>query len=80
MITQMMLNTKIGEFPKRFHATVEVGEYEIMIITEGRPSVTVSKKRGLSKGSHVVIYEPNPDLTVEEVYRRAREVLEALVS
>ncbi len=80
MITQMLLNTKIGEFPKNFHATIEVDGYEIMIITERQSSITVSKKRGLGKGSHVVIYEPDPNATVEEAYRRAREVLEALVA
>jgi cellulose biosynthesis protein BcsQ len=38
----------------------------------------VSRKRSPGKGSHVVIYDPNPDITVEEVYKKAREALEAL--
>jgi hypothetical protein len=78
MITRALLGAKIEEFPKDFHATVEVDGYEVMIITEQRPSVTVSKKRGPGKGSHIVIHNPNPNLTVEEVYRKARETLEAL--
>ncbi len=78
MITRVLLSARIGELPKDFSATVEVDGYEIMIIIEERPSVTVSKKRSPGKGSHIVIYDPNPDIAVEEVYRKAREVLEAL--
>ncbi len=76
---QALLSARIEEFPKNFHATIEVEGYEVMIVVEERTSITVSKKRGRGKGSHVVIYEPDPEATVEEVYRRAREVLEALV-
>ncbi len=79
MITQVLLNAGIEDFPKNFHVTVEVDGYEVMIIIEERPSVTVSKKRGPCRGPHVVIYEPDPGATIEEVYRRVREVLEALV-
>ncbi len=79
MITRALLGAKIEELPKDFHATIEVDGYEVMVIAEERLSVTVTKKRGPSRGSHVVIYNPDPDLTVEEVYRKAREVLEALV-
>jgi hypothetical protein len=38
----------------------------------------VSRKRSPGKGSHIVIYDPD-DLTVAEIFKRARETLEALV-
>jgi hypothetical protein len=59
MITRALLGAKIEEFPKDFHATVEVDGYEVMIITEQRPSVAVSKKRGPGRGPHIVICDPN---------------------
>jgi len=77
MITTL-LNAKIKELPKDFHAAVEIDGYEVMVITEHRISVTVSKRKGPCRGSHVVIYNPNPNITIEEVYKKAWEVLETL--
>ncbi len=80
MITQALLNAKVGELPKNFHATIEVGNYEVMIITERQVSVTVSRKKNPGRGAHVVLYDPDPELTIAEIYKKAREVLETLVS
>jgi hypothetical protein len=78
-IAKALISSRVGDLPEDFHATVEVDGYEIMIITERQVTVTVTKKRSPGKLSRVVIHNPDPDLTVEEVFRRARETLEALV-
>jgi hypothetical protein len=79
MIMQVLFSTKIEELPRDFHVAVEVDSYEVMVVSEKQLSITVSKKRGPGRGSHVVIYNPDPKLTVEEVYKKAQELLEALV-
>jgi hypothetical protein len=77
-LTLALLNTRVKDLPKNFHVTVSVDEYEVMVITERQVSVTVTKKKGVGKGTHLVVYDPGPELTVMEIYRRAREVIEAL--
>jgi hypothetical protein len=78
-LTQALLNAKVGDLPKDFHVTMEVDDYEVMVITERQVSVTVHKKKGPGKGARVVVYDPDPDLTVAEIYRKARDTLEVLV-
>jgi len=78
-ITQALISSRVGDLPKDFHATVEVDGYEIMIITERQVAVTVTRKRSPGKLSRVVVYNPSPDLTIAEIYKKTREALEALV-
>jgi hypothetical protein len=73
-----MQTTKVRELPKNFHTTIEVDDYEIMIITERKVTVTVTRKKSPGKLSHITIYNPG-DLTIAEIYKKARETLEALV-
>jgi hypothetical protein len=77
-LTQALLNTRVKDLPKNFHATVSVDEYEVMVNTERQVTVTVTKKKGVGKGTHLVAYDPDPELTIMEIYRRAREVIETL--
>jgi hypothetical protein len=79
-IKQALLNTKVRDLPKDFHVTIEVDDYEVMVITERQLSVTINKKRGPGRDTHVVVYDPDAELTVMEIYKKARALIEELVN
>jgi len=80
-IVKTLISSRVRDLPKDFHATIEVDGYAVMMMTEERSTVTitVTRKRSPGKWSHVAVHDPDPDFTVEEVFRMAREALEALV-
>jgi hypothetical protein len=79
-LTQVLLNTKVKDLPENFHVTVAVDEYyEVMIITERRVSITVNKKKGAGRDTHLVVYDPDPELTIVQIYQKARALIEEIV-
>jgi len=75
-----LLNTRVKDLPENLHVTAAVDEYyEVMIITERRVSITVNKKKGVGKDTHLVVYDPDPELTLMQIYQKARALIEEIM-
>jgi hypothetical protein len=81
-LVEKLLGTKLRDFPKDFYASFVVGDYEVAVdLTEGdQPQVLVRLAReGYGKNSELDIRDPDPELTVGDVLKRAKEVIEPFV-
>ncbi len=86
-LIQNLLNTRVGEIPAKnrtFKAVFYVDDYRIIVRTRGCCSCyheivveRVAMEEG--QGSAVAICDVRPDVTIGEVYQRAKELIESLI-
>jgi hypothetical protein len=78
----ILFNTKIKELPKGFYTSVKIGDYYMYVRTMHTvpPVVYVEKKDGCGMTTTIKFNDPNPDLTVGELFKRAKELIETSVN
>ncbi len=79
---QILFNAKIKELPKGFYTSIQIGDYYMYVHTMyTEPSVVyVEKKEGCGRTTTVKFKDPNPELTVGELFRRAKELIEMSIN
>jgi hypothetical protein len=81
-LVEKLLRTKLRDFPDDFYVSFDVGDYEVVVdLTEdNQPQVLVRLAReGLGKNSELDIRDPDPDLTVLDIFGLAKEVIQSFV-
>ncbi len=87
-LIQTLLNTKVGDIPARkdsaFKVVFYIDGYRVTVKTRACCScyheIIVEKiEMEKGQGSTVVICDVRPDVTIGEVYRRAKELIESLI-
>jgi hypothetical protein len=78
----ILFSSKIKELPKDFYTSVKIGDYYMYVHTvyDMPPVVYVEKKDGCGLGTTVKFSDPDPDLTVGELFRRAKALIEASIN
>jgi hypothetical protein len=81
-ITRILFDTKIKELPKGFYVSTTIGDYYmyVHIVYDMPPVVYVEKKEGCGRTTTVKFRDPNPEATVGELFRRAKELIETSVN
>jgi hypothetical protein len=86
-IIQTLLNTRVGEIPAEdavFKAMFYVDDYRIVVKTRACCSCyreVIVERVAMEKGqsSAVTLCDVRPDVTIGEVYQRAKELIESLI-
>jgi len=80
-IIHALFDAKIKELPKGFYASIAVGDYYmyVHVMYSMPPVVYVEKKEGCGRTTTVKFSGPNPEATVGELFRRAKELIEMSV-
>ncbi len=81
-ITHMLFDARIKDLPKGFYASISIGDYYmyVHVMHTMPPVVYVEKKEGCGRTTTVKFSDPNPDVAVGELFRRAKELIEASVN
>ena len=81
-VTKALLGVRIRDIPDDFYVSFETDGYEVTIDfdRDDRPQIIVRLVReGYGKDSELDIRDPDPDLTVADVFGLAKEVIQSLV-
>jgi serine acetyltransferase len=86
-ITQILLNTRVGEIPAEnaaFKAVFYVDGYRIVVKTRTccscyREIIVEKVAMEERQGSVATLCDVRPDATIGEVYQRAKELIESLI-
>jgi len=78
----ILFNTRIKELPEDFYTSVKIGDYYMYVHTvyDMPPVLYVEKKDGCGRGTTIKFSGPDPDLTVGELFKRAKELIEASIN
>ncbi len=81
-VLDLLFDARIKELPKGFYTSITVGDYYmyIHIMHTMPPVVYVEKKDGCGRTTTVKFSDPNPELTVSELFSRAKELIEASIN
>jgi hypothetical protein len=78
----ILFNTKIKELPEDFYTSVKIGDYYMYVNTvyDMPPILYVEKKDGCGMGTTIKFSNPDPNLTVGELFERAKALIESINS
>jgi hypothetical protein len=66
--------------PEGFYTSITIGDYYMYVHVIPPPVVYVEKKEGCGRTTTVKFSDPNPEATVGELFRRAKELIETSVN
>jgi hypothetical protein len=79
---QILFNTKIKELPASFYTSATIGDYYMYVQTfYCEPTVVyIEKKEGCGRTTVVKFKDPDPELTISELFSRAKKLIEMSIN
>lgn len=79
-VIESIMAAKVGDLPPGFDLRLRIGDYQVDItIYSDDKAIEVKKEEGEGESSWVRIADPREDVTIGEIYRRARELIEQYI-